>query len=114
MWSSAYPLGAYGLAATQFATDFDSPAFKVVSTIVLIVLVIWWLYLIVCTIPMIISGELLLAEAYEEMKKHREKHNEPERNGDGGAEDEEEQSGRARGRERRSRSSDGETAVSEV
>jgi tellurite resistance protein TehA-like permease len=71
-WSSAYPIGVYGLASSQLAIDLDSPTFRVVTAIVLVILVINWLYLMGRTLPMVLSGEWFLKEAYEEGKE-REK-----------------------------------------
>lgn len=79
MWSAAYPLGAYGVASTQLAIDLGSTAFNVISTIILIVLVIYWLFLVICTVPMIASGELFLSEAKEQMDE--KKNDERERKG---------------------------------
>jgi len=57
---TAYPVGVFGVACTQFADDFDSPAFRVIATMITIVSVIFWLFLVVYTLPLIVSGELLL------------------------------------------------------
>jgi hypothetical protein len=62
----AYPLGIFGVACTQFAIDFDSPAFRVISTAICILSVIYWIFLAVYTMPLLVSGELLLREAVEE------------------------------------------------
>jgi len=78
MWSGAYPIGIYGVAATQLAISLDSPVFRVVSTVVLIVLVIYWLYLVLWSLPMVISGEFFLSEVLHEMEKEREKRDEGE------------------------------------
>ncbi len=61
-WSSAYPIGVYGLACGQLATAFNSAALKGITSAILVLLVLWWLYLVVCTIPMAISGELFLSD----------------------------------------------------
>jgi hypothetical protein len=77
----AYPIGIFGVACSQFATDFDSPAFRVITAIILVCLVIFWLWLVLYTLPMIISGELLLANARskleeeEEAEQHIQHHN---------------------------------------
>ncbi|WVF70057.1 hypothetical protein IAT40_004844 [Kwoniella sp. CBS 6097] len=69
MWSTIYPVGVYGLTCSKLASDLDSRAFRVVSTIILIVVVIYWLYLIAFTLPAVVSGELFLAEALEKHEK---------------------------------------------
>ena len=66
MWSAAYPLGVYGVACTQLAIDLDSPTFRVIASIVLVVSVLYWFYLVAFTLPLVISGELFLAEAKED------------------------------------------------
>ena len=71
MWSGAYPIGIYGVAATQLAISLDSPVFRVVSTIILIVMVIYWLYLVIYSLPMVLSGEMFLGEVLHEMEKER-------------------------------------------
>lgn len=117
MWSAAYPFGAYGIVATQFAIDFDSPTFRVVSSIILVFMVLLWLWLVLSTLPMVISGELLLGEAWEEMQKDKEKKAEEGRaREEGGGEETERQGGkegRRRGGRERSRVSDAETAVND-
>lgn len=70
-WSAAYPLGAYGVASEQLAIDLGSTAFKVISTIMLVLLAVLWIYLVICTVPMIASGELFLAEAKEKMDEKK-------------------------------------------
>lgn len=107
MWSAAYPYGTYGIACSQFSTDFDSPAFAVITSIILVTLVILWLYLVIATIPMVISGELFLAEALEEMEKHREESKAGEKPGRGTRAFE----GMDHPQRSRTRSSDAETAV---
>lgn len=103
MWSSAYPFGAYGVVASQFAIDFDSIAFRVITTIILFVLIIYWLYAIICTLPMVVSGELFLGDLVKEREKEEK---------DRGGEDEEREGGergeysRGIGNEERKRSSD--------
>ena len=77
MWSAAYPLGVYGIACTQLAIDFDSPAFRVIASIVLVVALLYWLYLIAFTIPMVLSGELFLAEAMEHKEEEEERGERP-------------------------------------
>ena len=72
MWSGAFPLGAYGLCANQIAVSLNSPAFRVVSTVVLVVLAIYWLVSMAFTIPLVCSGEIFLAGVYEQMVKDRE------------------------------------------
>jgi hypothetical protein len=72
MWSGAFPLGAYGLCANQIAISLDSPAFRVVSTIVLVVLVIYWLVSMAFTIALVWSGELFLSDAYQKLVKDGE------------------------------------------
>ena len=91
MWSAAYPIGIYGVAVTQLAIDLDSVAFRVISSIILVVSVLYWLYLIAYTLPMVLSGELFLAEMYEKDKKERE-----------GGQDDHDESGHASLRSRRS------------
>lgn len=92
MWSSAYPFGAYGVVASQFAIDFDSIAFRVITTIILLVLIIYWLYAIICTLPMVVSGELFLGDLVRQREKEEK---------DRGGEDEEREGGERdeRGRE---------------
>lgn len=68
-WSAAYPIGAYGLACSQLTIDFDSRAFAVVTTIVAVVLFIYWILLVLYTIPSIASGELFLASVVEEREE---------------------------------------------
>lgn len=68
MWSSIYPWGTYALVLSQLASDFNSPAFRVICSIFVIIAVLYWMWLIVKTIPNIISGEALKAE----MKKRDE------------------------------------------
>jgi hypothetical protein len=46
------------------------------TSIILVVLVIYWLLLMVYTIPSLISGELLLAEAKAEMDKEKKQEEE--------------------------------------
>ncbi|OCF37564.1 hypothetical protein I316_00690 [Kwoniella heveanensis BCC8398] len=86
MWSAIYPLGTYGLMCSKLSSDLDSRAFRVVSTIILVAVVIYWLYLIVFTLPAVVSGELFLAEA---MEKHEKENTEEEGNlrGNSGEED---------------------------
>mgnify|MGYP006876474623 CR=1 FL=1 len=113
MWSSTYPFGVYGVAASQFAIDFDSTAFKVITTIVLLLLVIYWLYLVACTLPMVASGELFLRDVFEEMEKEKKHGGEKQGGGEGEREERgehgEEQEETARPSRRHRRSSD--TAV---
>ncbi len=71
MWSAAYPIGAYGFACSQLATDFDSPTFRVVTAIILVVLVLYWLYLFISTLPMLLSGELFLSGAMDEHEEEK-------------------------------------------
>ena len=73
MWSTAYPIGTYGVASSQFAIDFDSIAFRVITTIILIISVIYWFYLIIYTLPMILSGEAFLGALVEEKGKRGER-----------------------------------------
>lgn len=77
-----YPCGVYGVACTQIAKDLDSPAFKGIASAILIISVIHWLWLVIYTVPMIISGELFLSEAKELEREEEEamekKHTEPE------------------------------------
>lgn len=72
-WAAAYPIGAYGVACTQLAIDLNSTAFKVVASIVLVILVIFWLALMALTIPALVSGELLLKEVKQSMDKEKER-----------------------------------------
>lgn len=86
MWSAAYPVGAYGVACSQLAIDFDSPTFRVLTAIILVVLVLYWFYLIGNTLPMVLSGELFLAEAldsHEEEKMAQESQRERVASGSG-------------------------------
>lgn len=112
MWSAAYPIGAYGVACTQLAIDLESTAFRIIATIVLVVLVIFWLLLIAYTVPSLISGELLLegakAEMDEEKRKEQEGKGEGERHRGRGQEDgNEHEDGDEQGRERGGRSGGG-------
>lgn len=68
----AYPIGAFGVACTQFADDFDSPAFRVIATIICIISVVFWLFLVVYTLPLIITGELLLGNARHKLEEEEE------------------------------------------
>ena len=89
-WSSLYPWGVYALAFGQLGQDFDSATFKILNTI-MTVLVRWnaapfdkllmmtctqlllnWLFCLTMTIPRMISGEVFLSEA-EEARDEREK-----------------------------------------
>jgi hypothetical protein len=63
MWSGAYPIGVFGIACNQIGVDLDSPAFKGIASAILIIAVIHWIWLVIYTLPMIVSGELFLAEA---------------------------------------------------
>jgi fatty acid desaturase len=69
--SLAYPLGVFGVACTQFAIDFDSPAFRVISTAICILSVIYWIFLAVYTLPLL---ELLLHEAVQEEEESQHEH----------------------------------------
>lgn len=71
MWSAGYPLGAYGVTCSQLAIDFDSPTFRVVTSIILVVLVLYWLYLVVYTLPLVLCGELFLAEAVDSHEEEK-------------------------------------------
>ena len=62
-WSALYPTGVYALHAGQLAMDFDSPAFRTVNTIFVVLLLLGWLYCVIRTIPGIVSGQLFLEEA---------------------------------------------------
>ena len=73
MWSAAYPFGAYGLTCSQLAIDLDSSTFRVITAIILVVLVSYWLYLVVFTLPLIVSGKLFLEEAYHEQEEEKER-----------------------------------------
>ena len=72
MWSGAFPIGAYGLCANQIAISLNSPAFRVVSSLMLVILVVYWLASLALTIPLVLSGELFLADAHQKMVKDRE------------------------------------------
>lgn len=61
-----------GIACTQIAKDLDSPAFKGIASGILIIAILHWIWLLVYTVPMVISGELFLSET-EEMKEGEEK-----------------------------------------
>jgi hypothetical protein len=61
----------YGVVASQLAIDLDSPAFRVISSIVLVVVVINWLYLVYNTLVRIWTGEWFLKEALEEMREKK-------------------------------------------
>jgi hypothetical protein len=71
MWSAAYPVAMFGVACTQIAKDLDSPAFEGIASAILVIAVIHWLWLVIYTVPMIISGELFLSEA-EHLKKQEQ------------------------------------------
>ncbi len=71
MWSAGYPLGAYGVTCSQLAIDFDSPTFRVVASIILVVSVLYWLYLVVYTLPLVLCGELFLAEAVDSHEEEK-------------------------------------------
>jgi len=72
MWSGAYPLGVYGIACSQLSVDFNSPTFRVLTSIILVVQLLYWFYLVVFTLPMVFSGELLLGEPVERLEKEKE------------------------------------------
>lgn len=72
MWASLYPIGVMGIACTQIANDLDSPAFKGIASGILIIAVIHWIWLVIYTLPMIMSGELFLSEAKETEKEEAE------------------------------------------
>ncbi|KAJ9107341.1 hypothetical protein QFC21_000791 [Naganishia friedmannii] len=72
MWSGAYPIGIFGIACNQIGVDLDSPAFKGIASAILIIAVIHWIWLVIYTIPMIVSGELFLAEAEHLSKEEAE------------------------------------------
>lgn len=69
MWSALYPFGAYGIAAEQISVDLDSSAFKVLTSMILVVLVIYWIYCVIWTLVQFVSGELFLAEALKEREE---------------------------------------------
>jgi len=62
-WSAMYPWGVYAAAFGQLAMDFDSPAFRVLNTIMSCSLTILWLYSMARTVPMMVTGEVFLADA---------------------------------------------------
>lgn len=73
----------FGVASTQFADDFDSPAFRVISTIICVISVIFWLFLVVYTLPLLISGELLLQNGRHKGEEEEEEEEEGVRDGEG-------------------------------
>ncbi|WVQ97817.1 hypothetical protein IAU59_004932 [Kwoniella sp. CBS 9459] len=97
MWSALYPVGVYGVACTKLTSDLDSRALRVVSTIILITTVIYWLYLIIFTLPAVVSGELFLAEA---MGKYEKSHTEEEGRLRRNSREEEEEGSRSGDRDR--------------
>lgn len=72
MWSAAYPIAVFGVACTEIAKDLDSPAFEGIASALLIIAVIHWIWLMIYTIPMVISGELFLSEADHLRKEEKE------------------------------------------
>jgi tellurite resistance protein TehA-like permease len=108
MWSAAYPVAMFGVACTQIAKDLDSPAFEGIASAILIIAVIHWLWLVIYTVPMIISGELFLSEA-EHLKKQEQEAMEG-KEGDGERSQSESSSNQVERRSARPRASD-ETRV---
>lgn len=107
MWSGAYPIGVFGIACNQIATDLDSPAFKGIASAILIIAVIHWIWLVIYTLPMIVSGELFLGEA-EHLSKEEAEAEKKGSQGDAGGH--ETSDGQLERRNNRSRTSD-ETQV---
>lgn len=70
-WSALYPWGVYALALGQLAIDFDSPAFRVLNTIVTCLLLLFWLFCVTMTVPRLVSGQFFLEDA-EETRDGRE------------------------------------------
>ena len=72
MWSAAYPIAVFGIACTEIAKDLDSPAFEGIASALLIIAVVHWIWLVIYTIPMVLSGELFLSEA-DHLREEEEK-----------------------------------------
>lgn len=60
------------MACSQFATDFDSPAFRVVTCIITVLSFAYWCFCIIWTLPLAISGELFLGHAKEAIEEETE------------------------------------------
>lgn len=104
MWASLYPVGVMGIACTQIAKDLDSPVFKGIASGILIIAVLHWLWLVVYTVPMVISGELFLSEVKEmEEEEAKEKEKKLQGQSDGRADN---SNGQVERRTNRSRASD--------
>lgn len=83
MWSAAYPIAIFGVACTQIAKDLDSPAFDGIASAILIIAVIHWIWLVIYTVPMVISGELFLSEAEHLRKQEQEAMEDKQHEGEG-------------------------------
>lgn len=60
-WAFTFPIGVFATATTSLATELNSPAFKVIGTIVSLVVVFNWLYIGSMTLVKCCNGALFTA-----------------------------------------------------
>jgi len=58
-WAFIFPLGVFTLATIMFGSEFQSPVFNILGTILTCVVVILWFIVMAMTIWYSLSGELL-------------------------------------------------------
>jgi tellurite resistance protein TehA-like permease len=61
LWAITFPIGVFATAADQIASEFSSPAFKVIATFLSVQVVIHWLYVSVMTVWKVIDGTIFVA-----------------------------------------------------
>jgi len=76
IWGFTFPLGVFTVATTALATELDSKAFKIIGTILSIVVILLWLYVAAWTTYKSIDGTMFIAPCLGpsgEAPKRREK-----------------------------------------
>lgn len=65
-WGFTFPLGTFASAASQFGQEFDSKAFKVLGTILSVIVTLLWLFISFMTLLKAVKGEIFFSPCLAE------------------------------------------------
>ncbi|ORY27077.1 voltage-dependent anion channel-domain-containing protein [Naematelia encephala] len=61
LWALTFPIGVFATATTTLASELDSPAFRVIGTVLSIQVALHWIYVSVMTVWKVVDGTIFVA-----------------------------------------------------
>ncbi|KAF7115905.1 hypothetical protein CNMCM5793_003648 [Aspergillus hiratsukae] len=77
-WAFTFPVGAYAMGTCQLGRQLPSAFFKVLGTVLSLIVVIHWMVISVCTLKGIVSGKIFVAPGLASVQRQRKEQNDSE------------------------------------